>query len=267
MIRAFAACAAALTLTATFWATGALAQDATPGAITEAQVRAEYERVRVHWTAQVAGQKEYDVRHILLPSRSDADAALARIAKGERFEDVAREVSKDPGSAAKGGALGWSLPVHFAEPFAKAMTELGPAGLSREPVRTPFGWHVIEVLGVRDPVFPPYEELKDRVRLALERSRRPAPDVGLSCNGPAATFPTDFSPPSGFASATVVVRGEVTSPAGAIGQVVVDSSSGHAALDAAAVQAFRAMTCSTRAPLPQAVWVRRSYIFNQDAKP
>jgi TonB family protein len=102
---------------------------------------------------------------------------------------------------------------------------------------------------------------------APAKGSAPAPDVGLSCTGPGVEFPADFMPAGGFAGATVVVRGEVTAPAGSIGDVVVDSPSGYPALDDAAVRAFRAMKCTMRAPLKQAVWVRRAYKFSADAKP
>lgn len=350
------------------WATGALAFDPLPAEPTEAQVRGEYDRARTHWQSRTAGQKEHDVRHILAMSRNDAEAALARLAKGEKFEDVARTASKDPGSAAKGGSLGWSLPTDFVESFAKAMTELAPAGMSREPVRSQFGWHVIQVLGVREPVFPPFEEVKDRVRQSLrqqwlsydgsgiyarevdvrslsvrgdkiffryrerlaygsqpETTGRPIaavvdcarqeradvgadgsfalrsvypdtaqarqlkfvcdrapqttaaasppaappalPDVGLTCDSPLPQLPAGFTRERGFPDTTVVVRGQVTAPAAALGEMFVEVPSGYAAIDQAALKAFGTMKCSTRVPLQESRWVRRSFVFKlEDAK-
>lgn len=135
--------------------------------ITEAQMRAEYDRLVKNWPAARAGEIEYDVRHILVATREQADAALARIRSGERFEDVAKAVSADSGSAHKGGRLGWSQSTHFVKEFSDAMRALVSGGGVGAPVRTPFGWHLIEVLDVREPLPPPYEELKDRIERRL----------------------------------------------------------------------------------------------------
>ena len=65
-------------------------------------LKAEYERIK----AQLSGN-EYHVRHIMLASEADAKAVLDRLAKGEKFDKLAKEKSTDKGSAAQGGLLGW----------------------------------------------------------------------------------------------------------------------------------------------------------------
>ena len=94
------------------------------------------------------------VRHILLrpseiQSLDEARAALARmraqIEAGEDFAALARVHSEDSGSASQGGDLGWVEPKALVPEFEKAMNALGPGQLS-EPVRTPFGIHLIQVL-------------------------------------------------------------------------------------------------------------------------
>jgi hypothetical protein len=131
--------------------------------ITDAQVRAEYDRV------VNLGQLEYKVRHVLVSNRNQAQAALARIRKGESFETVAGEASSDPGSSKKGGDLGWAVPAYFVKPFADAMLRLAPRGLTDEPVQTPFGWHLIEVTDTRPRVIPPFEQVKDKIADSLRR--------------------------------------------------------------------------------------------------
>jgi peptidyl-prolyl cis-trans isomerase SurA len=95
-------------------------------------------------------------RHILIkPSElmSDSDARnrllqiRERLENGEKFEDLARQYSDDA-SASKGGDLGWINPGDTVPEFEKAMDALKPGELS-QPVRTPFGWHLIQVLGRR----------------------------------------------------------------------------------------------------------------------
>jgi peptidyl-prolyl cis-trans isomerase SurA len=95
-------------------------------------------------------------RHILIKvneSTSEADAKAKidrlrdRLLGGAKFEDVARANSEDA-SAAKGGDLGWLSPGDTVPDFEHAMDKLKIGEIS-EPVRSPFGWHLIEVLGRR----------------------------------------------------------------------------------------------------------------------
>lgn len=99
-----------------------------------------------------------DVRHILISpdAITDDTAALEkikllrdRILAGEPFADLATVHSADKGTAALGGELGWSDPGAFVPEFEQTMNALGVNELS-EPVRSQFGWHIIEVLGRRD---------------------------------------------------------------------------------------------------------------------
>jgi peptidyl-prolyl cis-trans isomerase SurA len=92
-------------------------------------------------------------RHILVrvnetTSEGDAKAKIERlkdrIDSGAKFEDLAKLNSEDA-SAAKGGDLGWLSPGDTVPAFEEAMNKLQPNQVSA-PVRTPFGWHLIEVL-------------------------------------------------------------------------------------------------------------------------
>lgn len=105
---------------------------------------------------QVVAQTK--VRHILVkPSeiltdeqaRELVETLRARIAAGEDFGDLAREYSEDIGSAAEGGELGWTMPGQMVPEFESTMANT-PTGSVSEPVRTQFGWHILEVQGRRD---------------------------------------------------------------------------------------------------------------------
>lgn len=150
----------------TLLATAALVSACSTIQVSEAEARAEYEKV----VAQMTGQ-EYDVRHILVEHRWQADAALNRIKAGESFGTVARDVSQDPGSAPEGGEMGWNGPKNFVPEFSEAMVRLGPNGLTQEPVKSPFGWHVIEVTGVRKAQVPPFDEVKDQILKRLKQKK------------------------------------------------------------------------------------------------
>ena len=102
--------------------------------------------------------KQRHVRHILvgpneLTTSDEARNRLVkireRIVNGEDFSKLAKLHSEDPGSAEKGGDLGWVEPGMMVPQFEKAYKELAVNQLS-EPVQTQYGWHIIEVLGTRD---------------------------------------------------------------------------------------------------------------------
>ena len=94
------------------------------------------------------------VRHILLkPDRTRTEAETRtrlqqlreRIRNGESFANLARSHSQDKVSAARGGDLGWVSPGDLVPRFEEAMNKLQPGEVS-EPVKTRFGWHLIQVL-------------------------------------------------------------------------------------------------------------------------
>ena len=96
------------------------------------------------------------VRHILIrvnetTSEADAKAKIDRLKDrldaGAKFEDMAKLNSEDA-SSAKGGDLGWVSPGDTVPAFEEATKKLALNQVSA-PVRTPFGWHLIEVLGRR----------------------------------------------------------------------------------------------------------------------
>jgi peptidyl-prolyl cis-trans isomerase SurA len=97
------------------------------------------------------------IRHILLrPNEILDDAAVrqkllgvrAQIMGGAEFATVARAVSEDPQSATEGGDLGWLSPGDTAPDFEQAVSKMPLKQLS-EPIRSRFGWHLIEVLEQR----------------------------------------------------------------------------------------------------------------------
>jgi peptidyl-prolyl cis-trans isomerase SurA len=97
------------------------------------------------------------VRHILMkPNEVEDDDTIRqkllqireRIVQGESFEAIASVTSEDPGSAAEGGDLGWTAATSFVPEFAQQVDALGDNELS-QPFRSPFGWHLAQMLGRR----------------------------------------------------------------------------------------------------------------------
>lgn len=105
--------------------------------------------------------------HILVDTREQADAVVARVRGGEEFGAVAREVSKDPGSAPAGGDLGCQPRGQFDPDFEAAAFAATPGEVT-EPVETQFGVHV---LFVRAQGVPPLEEIAPAIRQYLEQQR------------------------------------------------------------------------------------------------
>jgi peptidyl-prolyl cis-trans isomerase C len=126
--------------------------------VSDAEIKAEYDKEKKR-----VGDKEYHVRHILTENEADAKAAIAKIKGGQKFEDVAKTASKDPGSASNGGDLDWASAAAFPPEFAAAVTSLQKGAVTENPVRTPAGFHVVKIDDVRPTKFPTLEEVKPQV--------------------------------------------------------------------------------------------------------
>ena len=131
--------------------------------VTEEAVRAAYERE----AAKVPNEQRARARHILVNSEEDANAALKRIEAGEKFEDVAKQVSLD-GSRDYGGDLGFFTAGEMVPEFSKAVFAL-KKGETSKPVKTDFGWHIIKLEDLQDGGAQPYENVKDPIRLVMLR--------------------------------------------------------------------------------------------------
>jgi peptidyl-prolyl cis-trans isomerase C len=111
---------------------------------------------------------EVRARHVLTETEDEAKAAAAKIKAGADFAAVAKESSKDPGSAETGGDLGFFTKEQMVAPFAEAAFKLEPGQVS-EPVKSDFGWHVIKVEEKREKPVPTYEQVKPQITNFLTR--------------------------------------------------------------------------------------------------
>lgn len=99
---------------------------------------------------------------------------IRRLKAGEDFSKLARELSEDPGSKASGGDLGMVFQGEVMPDFEAAMFALKPGEMSAEPVRTPFGYHVIKVTEVHEGS---KKALKDVAAQIRERLQTEAADL------------------------------------------------------------------------------------------
>ncbi|MBP1152130.1 MULTISPECIES: peptidylprolyl isomerase [unclassified Methylocaldum] len=135
-------------------------------AISDEDLKKEYDQ-------RVGSMKltEYKARHILVDTEQAAKDVIKRLQKGEKFADIAKKVSKDPGSKGSGGDLGWFNPQQMVPPFANAVVALKNGELTQTPVQTQFGWHVILREDSRDQPPPPFDAVKDQLRSMMQTQR------------------------------------------------------------------------------------------------
>ena len=131
--------------------------------VSEDSIKQEFESIK-----KTTGGKEYNVRHILVKTESEAKSIASQLKKKGKFEDLAKKHSLDQGSREKGGALGWALPGNFTPTFADALANLKKDEVSA-PVKSEAGWHLIKQEGVRDFKFPDYREVKGNILRRLQQ--------------------------------------------------------------------------------------------------
>lgn len=126
------------------------------------QVRARHVLVRTEPNASIEQANA---------SKKAADAARARVARGEDFAKVAAEVSEDPGSKAQGGELPPFGRGQMVPEFEKAAFETAPGKIS--PVfRTDFGYHFLQVLEKKAARTIPFEEVSSRIQQAVGQQKQ-----------------------------------------------------------------------------------------------
>lgn len=136
----------------------------------DADVAKEYERVK----AQQGGDagKQYKARHILVKEEAEAKQVLADLQSGGDFAKIAAEKSTDPGSKDDGGQLDWAEAQGYVQPFGEALKGLKKGEMTKEPVKTNFGYHIIELQDVRTMPFPPLEQVKGQIQQTLANKAR-----------------------------------------------------------------------------------------------
>ncbi len=147
--------------------------------VTPEEVRKQYEASAAQYTAP----EERSAAHILIPvaadANDDAKAAAKKLAEEvyakakanpAKFGDLAKEFSKDPGSAEQGGDLGSFGRGSMVKPFEDAVFAARSGDLL-PPVLSEFGWHVIKVTGERPARTKPFEEVSAQIEADLKKQR------------------------------------------------------------------------------------------------
>ena len=123
------------------------------------------EELRAEFDAQVAATPliEYHARHILVSSEDVAKKVIDQLKGGADFANLAKRLSADKGSAVKGGDLDWFAPNAMVKPFGDALALLKNGEVTKTPVQTEYGFHIIQLLGTRDRTPPAFEDVKERL--------------------------------------------------------------------------------------------------------
>lgn len=135
-------------------------------AATDTEVAQYYDEHRADYDHPV----EIVASHILLSSEEDAEKALARLKAKEPFERVAREMSKDPGTAVRGGKLAPFRRGTLVPEFDDAAFRL-KVGETSGIVKSQFGFHIIRKLGEKSLGPRSGADVKDEIRAKLERDK------------------------------------------------------------------------------------------------
>ena len=121
--------------------------------------------------SQFGTPEQRDVRHILVPTKKQADDLYAQLQDGANFAALAKKFSKDPASASQGGKLtiarGQTVPTFDQTAFLLAKNTIS------RPVKTQYGYHIIEPLSEIKPAkTTPLNQVKDSIRQQLLQTRR-----------------------------------------------------------------------------------------------
>jgi peptidyl-prolyl cis-trans isomerase C len=133
--------------------------------VTEEEMKAAYDEE----AAKLQQTERVRARHILVGTEQEAKDILARLSKGEKFEDLAKQFSLD-GSKDYGGDLGYFTQAEMVPEFSKATFAL-KVGETSNPVKTDFGWHVIRLEDRKQGAAQPYDQVKSAIRNVLLRKK------------------------------------------------------------------------------------------------
>lgn len=143
------------------------------------------------------GKTTYRARHILLDREEEARALIARLKSGARFEDLAGQ-SKDTGSGARGGDLGWSRAEALPPALAAVLPGMQTGQVYDAPLKSQFGYHVLKLEEVRSEgskqssAAPLYGYVNMRGNVVIEPQFEDAGDFAANGLARVATGPAKY---------------------------------------------------------------------------
>ncbi len=138
--------------------------------VTDEDVKAEYDR-EIASLGPRGEIVQYKVSDIAVATEAEAQAALARIKKGEPFAKVASSVSLAPNKK-DGGAIGWIQAGQTLPQIASVLTTLSKGQVSPEPIKMPEGYYLVKLEDKKTSKPPTFEEAKTAIRAGLIQKRQ-----------------------------------------------------------------------------------------------
>jgi peptidyl-prolyl cis-trans isomerase C len=135
--------------------------------ITDAEVKARYDAEIAKFTPP----DEIRASHVLVETEDEAKAIIKELEGGGDFAKIAKEKSKDPGSAAQGGDLGYFSKGQMVPPFEEAAFALEVGQFTKTPVKSDFGWHVIRLDDKRKQQPPAFDQVKEQIKSGMLREK------------------------------------------------------------------------------------------------
>jgi len=144
-------------------------------AVTDDAIKQQYETE----LAAHPPQPEIRAAHILVKTEDEAKAIIDQLNKGADFAQVAKEKSIDTQSGKDGGELGWFSKETMVKEFSDAAFSMQRGDISKVPVKSQFGWHIIKIEDSRMQIPPTLEQRKDEIRggLAQEAAHKLVQDL------------------------------------------------------------------------------------------
>ena len=143
----------------------AIAKKVAANPITDMELKNEYD-TRI----KSANVQEYKASHILVKTEDEAKTIIKELNGGAVFADVAKAKSTGP-SGKNGGDLGWFNPSQMVPPFSQAVVKMKNGEVSKTPVKTQFGWHVIKRVDSRKIEPPKFDAVKKQLHQILQNKR------------------------------------------------------------------------------------------------
>jgi len=120
---------------------------------------------------ELAPPMEYKARHVLVQTQGEAIALIAELEGGADFTEVATQKSIDPSAASNGGLMDWFTPDRMVPEFSSAVAALSDGEMTKTPVQSQFGWHVIRREDSRESPPPPFESVTDVLKQQVEQAK------------------------------------------------------------------------------------------------
>jgi len=123
-------------------------------------------------TNNLAGKKEYQIAHIVLKSKEEAEKILVEFKskKAPKFSELAKKYSLEQQSGSNGGELGFVLEDNINKEIVDQLNNLKKEEVS-QPIQTKLGWHIVKLIDYRDAKTSSFEELKDHIKDQLIQNK------------------------------------------------------------------------------------------------